>query len=545
MRRSFATLLFTVALTLHAVSSRADVRDDVFGYTPTPTLWSAAELGDADSLRRLLQRGGDVSVRDAQGLTPLYIACREGQLETARLLLEAGAPVNAECGQGDFPINVAAHSGNVDLVKMLLEQGAYVEQPGQFGGRPLSDAACSGSLAMARFLLSQGAEIDAYDSDYRSALSYACLFDRPDARKYQSVVRTLLDARANANLGAGEFDTPITYALMQANPSTLELLLNHGADPNVKNSWGLTPLHFAGKYRNRAAVPILLAHGARVEDIYQAAVADNVAIAGKLLREGVNVKVKDWQGETPLDWAVGMGSARVAALLISHPEQSGVTVEQAQSAIETAAANADSEVIEAIFSTSRGHNLGMPAQAVFAAAKSDSMTIMVQLLIRGYDPLAEDSEGRTPLHVAAAAGSLNVARALLRRFSLAQPIDYQGITPLHLAAENGDREMIALLLEYGANPSAQDNAGSTPLHYLCLHASGRDEDEYIAAASLLLEAGAEVNALNARGFAPVDYTMPFKDCGTGEPMELQRFLAEHGAHPSERWLQMPNPLGSW
>jgi ankyrin repeat protein len=492
-----------------------------------------SEHGNVADVTRCLGQGADASARDMQGCNALFGACRKGDCEVIQLLLDSGAPLNEIAGLGEYPINVAAGQGNLDAVKLLLSRGANIEQPGQFGATPLNDAACAGSLDTVRFLLGQGAEIDAYDSYFRSALSHACLFDRPDAREYQTVVRVLLDAGADANLGAGDFDPPITYALFQANPSTLEMLLNHGADANVKNAWGLTPLHFAGKYRNRAAVPILLAHGARVGDIYQAAVADNVALAGKLLREGVNVKVKDWLGETPLDWAVAMGSARVAALLVSRPEQSGVTAEEAQTAISTAAQTRDGGMITAIVLAADGRlNLTLPPESVYAAAKADSVYLVTQLLKSSASVDTPDSAGRTPLQIAAEAGSHKVASLLISLGAAPGQADKDGITALHLAAGSGSARLVAVLLKAGAQPNCVDADGMTPLHFLCLHANERDEEEYIAAASLLVETGAELNALNARGFAPVDYGIPFKNCGTGQPDALLTYLAGQGAHPS-------------
>ncbi len=40
-----------------------------------------------------------------------------------------------------------------------------------------------------------------------------------------------------------------------------------------------------------------------------------------------------------------------------------------------------------------------------------------------------------------------------------------GLTPLHLAAKNGMTKTAQELLSLGANPNLQDNSGKTPLHY--------------------------------------------------------------------------------
>ncbi|MGH0139783.1 UNVERIFIED_CONTAM: hypothetical protein FKN15_070094, partial [Acipenser sinensis] len=45
--------------------------------------------------------------------------------------------------------------------------------------------------------------------------------------------------------------TPLHYAAFQGNRGLAELLLQHGADPNLPNDAGQTPFHFACRYFNQ------------------------------------------------------------------------------------------------------------------------------------------------------------------------------------------------------------------------------------------------------------------------------------------------------
>lgn len=68
------------------------------------------------------------------------------------------------------------------------------------------------------------------------------------------------------------------------------------------------------------------------------------------------------------------------------------------------------------------------------------------------------SQGMYPLHFAAQGGHLAVASILLSRAeSQLQCVDKLGRTPLHVAAAAGKREMVGLLHSQGAEINAADN----------------------------------------------------------------------------------------
>ncbi|XP_022764147.1 ADP-ribosylation factor GTPase-activating protein AGD3-like isoform X1 [Durio zibethinus] len=72
-----------------------------------------------------------------------------------------------------------------------------------------------------------------------------------------------------------------------------------------------------------------------------------------------------------------------------------------------------------------------------------------------------------------------------------------GCTLLHLACETGDIGMLELLLQYGANINAMDSRGQTPLHRCILKGKA-------ALAKLLLTRGADPQALNREGKTPLE-----------------------------------------
>jgi ankyrin repeat protein len=80
-----------------------------------------------------------------------------------------------------------------------------------------------------------------------------------------------------------------------------------------------------------------------------------------------------------------------------------------------------------------------------------------------------------------------------------------GFTPLHVAATLGEEKFIKALLENGADVNAVDNENNTPLHisiyWAAIHARGYAYEEAVL---LLLEAGADINIKNDKGYSVAD-----------------------------------------
>ena len=85
--------------------------------------------------------------------------------------------------------------------------------------------------------------------------------------------------------------------------------------------------------------------------------------------------------------------------------------------------------------------------------------------------------------------------------------NFDGQTPFLRAALSGDVTLMRLLLEHGADPNIATNDGATPLmaaagvNWVVAQTFSRSDNEYLEAARLCLEQGADVNAVNSQGFA--------------------------------------------
>lgn len=93
----------------------------------------AAEEGDLDRVKELVENGYDVNVFDVGlSLTPLHYAAKGGHLEVAKFLLSVGADVNAHDEEkvGETPLGEVAGNCSYEMAELLVKAGANPTIPG-------------------------------------------------------------------------------------------------------------------------------------------------------------------------------------------------------------------------------------------------------------------------------------------------------------------------------------------------------------------------------------------------------------------------------
>ena len=99
------------------------------------------------------------------------------------------------------------------------------------------------------------------------------------------------------------------------------------------------------------------------------------------------------------------------------------------------------------------------------------------------------ARGKTPLHVAAENNAYKTAKLLIDNGAEVTLTSPNGYTPLHETMEHGETKIMELLLDNGANVDARNWIMATPLHY-----AAAGHKNHLAAARLLIERGADVDA---------------------------------------------------
>ena len=176
----------------------------------------------------------------------------EGHARLLRFAVAIGSPwivkrvihhspnlINSEFGYWETPLILAAEKGHLDIVELLLECGANVNKA-IYEDTPLTASIKRNYEDVFELLLKRGADVDGYILiDRWTALHWAAYFGRTNL--------TSILLRHNANLNTCDHwgKTPLHIAVSERNLETMQLLVDAGSDPTLKDDDGKTPLHLA------------------------------------------------------------------------------------------------------------------------------------------------------------------------------------------------------------------------------------------------------------------------------------------------------------
>ncbi len=167
----------------------------MFQFSPTPPP-IAANGGQLEMSRWLLENGSDINERDNDGYSPLILAACGGNIELVKFFLDHGASLQERNENGDTALLLAAYCGHVDLVAWLLQNGSSLDERNKTGMGLLVSAANGGHIEVVRLILelTHNATIEDTDDGGYTALLLAA------QRSHVEVVQLL--AACGANLRA-------------------------------------------------------------------------------------------------------------------------------------------------------------------------------------------------------------------------------------------------------------------------------------------------------------------------------------------------------
>ena len=136
---------------------------------------------------------------------------------------------------------MAAVNGNVECIQILLDAGADVNACSPTCPTPLHYALSNNHTECARLLLERGASPDAEPSPGYTPLHEA-------ATASPECLNLILGYGVRVNVREEESGmTPLMKCARYGLPACAEILLRHGADPDIRNNEGQTALDIASK----------------------------------------------------------------------------------------------------------------------------------------------------------------------------------------------------------------------------------------------------------------------------------------------------------
>jgi uncharacterized protein len=208
------------------LSHDADVNTaDPIHSDETP-LHIAAENNFPAVVEVLLANKADMNAKNSYDKTPLFAAVEANHPEIVKLLLDAGANPDLEDMAKRTPLGLAVNNNRLDIIRLLLAQRADVNLKESAGNSSLMNAVWGNWSERVKLLLAAGANVNMENDQGRTALSYAAENGSPE------IVKLLLAAQADPN--GGKCDAPLLAAIKKKDAASAELLLQAGANANLK-----------------------------------------------------------------------------------------------------------------------------------------------------------------------------------------------------------------------------------------------------------------------------------------------------------------------
>ena len=180
----------------------AQTEDQITDFT------KAAKFNDIATVKSLVSKGISPNLSDPKGELMLNLAIKDNSVDVfSYLVSNKTTDVDLSNKYGETPLMIASIEGNMPFVKVLVEQRKA--KINHSGWTPLHYASAKGHLDVALYLIANGAMID--------------------------------------SLSPGNV-TPLMMAVQSGNELLIKLLLDKGADLQLRNSQGYTAIDIAVIY---------------------------------------------------------------------------------------------------------------------------------------------------------------------------------------------------------------------------------------------------------------------------------------------------------
>lgn len=460
------------------------VEDDY--QSPWGAFCEAARLNDIGLLKYLVEkkkvtledcRHGDSSM-DTEPLFPIHAAIKNGNLDMVKYLVEEckANPVESSYNNGST-ILYAAQENQIEIADYLIEVAR---------NRGILNACHSVILAFVE------------EGKYKKALEYVekygadvnalvCHFSQSCHKKMVGFLKKVY----------AKYDVDLTYKDEDGNTALLNSLYNGSFEifKWLVEDCGQKPGEVMEEGRNALIL---------------AARAENPELIRYLVEKcNLDVNSKDSKGNTAVIYAINGRnlSAEENCEIIHYLVKRGADINSQDS---------DKENI-----------LHYIARNSFYDIEE-----FEKFIEEGADFMVKNRDLKTPLHIAAEAGRLDIVQSLIENHNVDPNLQCRDkATPAHLAAKSNQTEVVEWLIENGyTKVNRKDKDGDSILRYAVIgfcNSPFNDDESYLELVRWLLENGADCNSMNCFGI-----TSLHEAAEQGNLIAVKYFIEECGMDPS-------------
>ena len=383
-----------------------------------------------------------INSKNKAGETPLLSAMKQKLDANVKILLDN----NASLAPWDTTIEAAQNTGDNTIIKLIGEAEAkrfnelhdaadkkdltkfraLIDQvnlnPVARVTTPLHLACQLNDVQSVKEILKRGVRINAKDHDKKT----------PSEVTNNKEIKKLIKAKQE------ELDNALINALSAPNaPDKIASLVILGANIAVTDKDGNTLLHLACKLQGTIARDV----------------------ANEIIKEwpeGSPVTIKNKMGNTPLHTACKEGNEEIVGIILDREDAPLTTKNNAgKTPLELAA----TEIIRTLLLNRQTKlndelikSLSHSADQLGKTPKEIAEDVKT-LVSRGASISAQDSSGKTPLHLASKRGNKDAVEYLIKEGAAISAKDNSGLTPLETTYFYDDRQEIAkILIDHGASP---------------------------------------------------------------------------------------------
>lgn len=229
----------------------------------------ASQNGFTEIAELLIQHEAAIDKPDNQGNTALIWAIKINHLKLTEILLNSGANPNVKNKYGNSPVVFAVANNNSVIVNLLLafkvDVNVKIFLENMIGETPFLLAVRNKNLEIAKLLITSYANKTDIENDYHSALLIAC------ENGFYEIVELICQSDVKLNIKDKFDNTPLHLAIRNAYKgqsyyNIIEKLLKKGIDIKIKNLSGQTPVVLSLLLGKMDIVNLLIKHGAEISD---------------------------------------------------------------------------------------------------------------------------------------------------------------------------------------------------------------------------------------------------------------------------------------